>query len=78
MYCDTVLSLNMEENFFFKSGLRVWTRVGPAGATESASSVKTKHVAIKRRGCFIKFDININNEEGWRAQSLDQIIRNQL
>lgn len=31
MYSVTVLSLNMEENFFLKSGLSVWTSKGPLG-----------------------------------------------
>ena len=33
MYSVTVLSLNMEENFFLKSGLRVCSRVGPGSHT---------------------------------------------
>lgn len=50
MYSDTVLSLNIEENFFLKSGLRVWTKVGPAGTFEGHNHYRVRLVHYIRHG----------------------------
>lgn len=52
MYSGTVLSLNMDKNFLLKSGLRVETRVGPAGATRTRISGLTIHLL-----CLVTYDL---------------------